>query len=1053
MRGASLLFGRLGVFSFRHAWAILAIGLMLCLGLAVFLKDLRFDSVSTILSVDDPEMDANARSLEMFGDSGALIIRMEPGGAPLSSLDGWTEAVIAELRSWEDIRYVESSPVDFSDVPAAAAFVRAAVLNSGQSALEALAGRFEEGGMERELRSHRKLLLAAPGAGLPAGLASDPLNLREVLAPHLETARGNMTLAGSGAYLDAENGRSRILLVHPEGLSEDINFSQHLVARIKTMMEETRISSPAPPGAGFGLTGKFAQSAEASRIVVEDMRILSLAASLLIFLLIWSVFRRTRAVFIAFIPLALSLAASFWLALLFFNPLSLIAMAFAAIILGLGVDIVLHCTGRVFQLFPESGSLEEAVRLTMEDCGPPVAIGVTTTASAFFCLFFARFEALSQFGLLASGSLMITLAVTLVAFPAAVRLLFPVNSARLYPRFQDIPAKIFSFSARRPIIALAAGLIILGLSLPAAREFRFEMDLFKGLPDSMPSLAAADEIAHDFGTSLVINSQVFIEGPSLNEAMAAQQEIDRKLEELAREEKIAGFQSPSLFLPYPESLHQNRADLARLGSLIRERREDFFSLLAKLKIRSSSQSETYYDVLEEAFPPGGIPSLDALAIHPDPRLERHLNRADGVILQTYVWPAGNDRDLQEAWDVSTEFSGFSPSGASLVRVTGALQFYEKLNSMLRSEFFRVSLISLASILLLSSVFFRHLPTILLSLVPLLGAIPFTFAALALFGLSFTPAGIGITAMVLGIGIDDSVHILVRMRNRPLSHLSKVIREIGPILFLTTISTMLGFGALLLSRLYSIRSMGLAVALGVFACLFYTILFIPSLLKLITRKRITPPKHQLIMLLAIASVNGPGSAGPAVQQSKLDRILESLEDTFNTTEAFSHDFEQTRYLRQLTEPMTFTGTMVFRKPHFLRMEMRGEENMNIYVNGEHVWLEDLDFGEVEQFDFAEAGSESSLAGILPPLFLNGIGEIKERFQVRLDEAMGQDVIAMVPRKGYESPFTSIRFAVGSFSRILWMRIDYANGNWTHTRFSGWKNLPEISEHYFRYRGEN
>ena len=496
MTGAADLFGRLGVFSFRRAKTILAVSLIFSLGSAWFLKDLRFDTISSELDVEDPEMMAYSQSLDEFGDSGTLLIRMSPAAnAPLSSLNDWTDAVSSALSAWEDIRFVESSAIEFVDVSAAAAFLRAAVLNREPAVLEAFSKKFEEGALERELRRHRKLLLTASDPELLAALASDPLNLRELLEPHLKSVRGNMEFASSAAYLDAANGRSRIIIVHPAGLSEDINYSQSLETRVRNLMGETRIAGLRPPGAEFGLTGKYAQSAEASRITMEDMRVISLIASLLIFFLIWLVFRRMRAVFISLIPLAFSLVASFVFARVFFNPLSPVAMAFAAILLGLGIDIVLHCTGRVFQVFPKSASLEEALRLTFEDCGPPIAIGVTTTAAAFYCLTFARFKAISQFGLLTSGSLVITLVVSLFIFPAAVRFFFPVKHAHLHPRFQKIPVRLFSFSANRPLTAVGIGLFVLILSLFAARDFRFEMELFKGIPDNMQSMTVANDIA------------------------------------------------------------------------------------------------------------------------------------------------------------------------------------------------------------------------------------------------------------------------------------------------------------------------------------------------------------------------------------------------------------------------------------------------------------------------------------------------------------------------------------------------------------------------------
>jgi len=69
MIGAADLIGRLGVFSFRWAKTILAFSLIFFLGSAWFSKDLRFDTISLALDVEDPEMKACTQSLNKFGDS------------------------------------------------------------------------------------------------------------------------------------------------------------------------------------------------------------------------------------------------------------------------------------------------------------------------------------------------------------------------------------------------------------------------------------------------------------------------------------------------------------------------------------------------------------------------------------------------------------------------------------------------------------------------------------------------------------------------------------------------------------------------------------------------------------------------------------------------------------------------------------------------------------------------------------------------------------------------------------------------------------------------
>ena len=181
MKRAGILLGRLGVFSFRRAGYILLAALILTGSSAWLVRGLRFDTAYSFVPVGDPEMEAYVTSMEAFGDSGILIMRLNPGEKPLSSMDRWTETIVSHLESWEEIRNVESRIVDFDDVETAAAFLRAAAVNSGRESQELLMGKFTGNGLEKNLRRHRKRLLTASDPVMLAAISSDPLNLAELL--------------------------------------------------------------------------------------------------------------------------------------------------------------------------------------------------------------------------------------------------------------------------------------------------------------------------------------------------------------------------------------------------------------------------------------------------------------------------------------------------------------------------------------------------------------------------------------------------------------------------------------------------------------------------------------------------------------------------------------------------------------------------------------------------------------------------------------------------------------------------------------------------------
>lgn len=838
MRIGKYVFRAVAKFSYKNAYLILVFFSILIVLSPGVLKDIKLESALSVVEIDDPLSQVYQETTEIFGDSVPLVIQFQRKNVPSQALDSFTNALSETISSWEDILHVDTGPINLGHKKTATAVIRSVLVNSSPEVLSEFAARFNENGILRELRKTRKKLLTASDPDLQAALVSDVLNLREILLPYFEARMGNLRFSRNSLYYDNEENDQRLIFIYPRGLSEDTQYSSDLIDRVSNAVHRIKKSFPQAESLQFHLSGKYAQAAEGTQILQKDMRMISILASLFIVLLMVFILRSFRSVLIAFYPLLAALVCVFIFARFFFNPLNPVAIAFAAILLGLGIDVMIHCSGRYFQLCQNLSSVETAICRTLEDCGPPVAIGMTTTAAAFACLIVAEFKALATFGILTACGLLITLIVSLFLFPAVVRVVSHKAATRVTGlRFQAVPQALFESSRSRPYKAIGLGVCLVLGSLFIAKDFRFEMDLYKGMPDDMESLHAAREIARAYGVSLTQNTQLYIKAADYENAMALQKSLDQKLKALLRDGKIAGFQSPSLFAVFPEMLHERQTLIQEIALLIREKRADFEAGLDKLRFRKTSQLSDYYDLVENIFSLNESPEEEwAREAANIPIAGKNIQFVGSMVyLQTYVWPLNDENDFSVVKDIPAEFQSFpQPPGVSL-NVLGTYQYFDHINMLIRADFFRVSSLSLLAVGVLVLLFFRNLGQMFLALIPLAAAIPLTFAILKILGLSFTPAGIGMTAMVVGIGIDDAVHILTRMKKGDPLHQKESLNSIAPILALTTISTTFGFGALLLSHLYSIRTMGLAVAIGVLSCLLFTILFLPSIHAIISKK--------------------------------------------------------------------------------------------------------------------------------------------------------------------------------------------------------------------------
>jgi hypothetical protein len=84
-------------------------------------------------------------------------------------------------------------------------------------------------------------------------------------------------------------------------------------------------------------------------------------------------------------------------------------------------------------------------------------------------------------------------------------------------------------------------------------------------------------------------------------------------------------------------------------------------------------------------------------------------------------------------------------------------------------------------------------------------------------------------LIVGIGIDDGIHIVHRWREESAQDLAAVLKQIGRAIVLTSLTTSIGFGSLISSHYPGLRSIGWVTGLGIFTCLLASLILLPAAL--------------------------------------------------------------------------------------------------------------------------------------------------------------------------------------------------------------------------------
>ena len=131
--------------------------------------------------------------------------------------------------------------------------------------------------------------------------------------------------------------------------------------------------------------------------------------------------------------------------------------------------------------------------------------------------------------------------------------------------------------------------------------------------------------------------------------------------------------------------------------------------------------------------------------------------------------------------------------------------------------------------------FRNLRTVLFILLPVFVGSIWMLGIMDALNLKLNMANLVILPLILGIGVVNGIHITHRYREE--EDKTKVVlgKSTGQAVVLSSLTTIIGFGSMMMADHYGVFSLGLVLSLGVLCCLIASITFLPALLKLSAAK--------------------------------------------------------------------------------------------------------------------------------------------------------------------------------------------------------------------------
>ena len=687
--------------------------------------------------------------------------------------------------------------------------------------------------------------LSLPGMDSLEMMRRDPFDLAQILRRRLSSQRGAYRFDPSSPHFLSEDGQSLLVLLRGRAGPDDTEAVRQSVAAVWNAVASARQVLP-DTSVRVTAGGAYFLTAEAETVIRNDLTIsISLSMVLVVALVSWTL-RGVRAALLTMPPLLFGIVTGIGVYGPFRDGLATLALGSAAILVGLGVDFAVHLLLRSAVLRAEGRPGSDAVVAATRQTGPGLVFAALTTIGAFLAFELSGYSFLRDMGALTAIGILATLIATVSLLPPlASRWLRAHSGSGMAPRSLGVDWAV-SKSLASPGAVLATAIIttLAAVASITLAPPRFETDLRRIHSRDSAPLAAERRLEEVFGAShepLLL----LLEANEESDLEADLRRLRGALRTLHADGTLVASTSAALLLPEAAVeqgwIAQFSTDSA---PAFRER------LHRSLEVAGFSVDELegpVEELVNASFDaqPLSFKRLRELGLSPwlDEFVGRDPDR-DGALLGLAALFPSKSLWTESARDSTLDKIRNTLAEADLPRCELAGLFTVSAESarLVASEMWRTGTVAFGIALVLVFVFFRGLTTVVLVLLPVTLACIWTAAFFTLAGYTIHFMNAAVIPMIVGIGIDDGIHVLHRYRTLRSQHrdssvekLARALSVTGAGVALTSLTTMVAFGSLALSSNRGIASIGVLCLFGIGSALVVTVTVLPAAISILERR--------------------------------------------------------------------------------------------------------------------------------------------------------------------------------------------------------------------------
>ncbi|MDH4199661.1 MAG: MMPL family transporter [Spirochaetia bacterium] len=628
-------------------------------------------------------------------------------------------------------------------------------------------------------------------------------------------------------YIGTKDGKILVIMLRPSGTTNDFDFSRRLIDSMNGIIKSVNPASYNDE-MEVGLTGAYAGLLENFASVIRDAVSTAGLTIVLVVLAIYFYYRNLRMIFILFCAILSGIAWTFAITYFKIGYLNQQTAFLGSIIIGNGINFGLIQMARYLEERTKGVSVKRSVGRSIINTISATGMAAMTASIAYGILSMTHFRGFSQFGFIGGiGMVLCWLASYIIMPPLLVffERLKPLDRARLNNRrthpFSGRISKLVGAYHRYLIYVLIIILpAMVGLTFKYVSHDQFEYQIEK----------LGNKTASQKGHELYYNAKLYkVIGNTANPAVLLAESREKaneyallKIKEM-KEPRKSGEENTIGEVQWLDGIFPG--DQMKKAVIVRQMRQIF--------------PEKYLSLLSGGDLDWGRSAIKLIAAEPfaeadmPPIMLAGFKEKDGTMGRLVYFSAADEVDIaniSQLIQFGSDIEKNLPLDSDEARLASQSMIFSDIVKDIAKE---GPIITIIAYLLIGVLVFFGSTTIkdffYVYGFMTLGMLAF-IAAMELLDLKLNFFNFVTIPITIGIGVDYGINIYFRYVLEGRGSMAHVIKHTGGAVGLCSLTTMIGYGTMVVADNQSMASFGLMAMIGELVILISAMFFMSSLIE-------------------------------------------------------------------------------------------------------------------------------------------------------------------------------------------------------------------------------